>query len=166
MYYTRESYTNFLDTEINAQIRDFEQVVRTKALVLKSRGNVFVGKFQKLQDNGTAVFKVRNSDNMPRKNSFWTACYLTGEMGSFKNWGDYSWLDLRKDYQRDYSDAYCAWIAKATEEDFCLIGIKKLNSTCKCNRILINNLFKFFVWREVSKSFTRSIIEFIFNPLS
>ena len=72
MYYTRESYTNFLDTEINAQIRDFEQVVRTKALVLKSRGNVFVGKFQKLQDNGTAVFKVRNSDNMPRKNSFWT----------------------------------------------------------------------------------------------
>lgn len=41
-----------------------------------------------------------------------------------------------------------------------------LNSTCKCNRILINNLFKFFVWREVSKSFTRSIIEFIFNPLN
>ena len=42
----------------------------------------------------------------------------------------------------------------------------ELNSTCKCNRILINNLFKFFVWREVSKSFTRSIIEFIFNPLN
>ncbi len=41
-----------------------------------------------------------------------------------------------------------------------------LNSTCKCNRILINNLFKFFVWREVSKSFTMSIIEFIFNPLN
>ena len=41
-----------------------------------------------------------------------------------------------------------------------------LNSTCKCNRILINNLFKFFVWREGSKSFTRSIIEFIFNPLN
>ena len=41
-----------------------------------------------------------------------------------------------------------------------------LNSTCKCNRILINNLFKFFVWREVSKSFTRSIIEFMFNPLN
>ena len=42
----------------------------------------------------------------------------------------------------------------------------ELNSTCKCNRILINNLFKFFVWREVSKSFTSSIIEFIFNPLN
>ena len=56
MYYNRESYIKFLDTEINAQIRDFEQVVRTKAIVLKSIGNVFVGKFQKIQENGTAVF--------------------------------------------------------------------------------------------------------------
>lgn len=48
----------------------------------------------------------------------------------------------------------------------CQVENVLLNSTCKCNRILINNLFKFFVWREVSKSFTRSIIEFIFNPLN
>lgn len=127
MYYERDTYTQFLDTEINAQIRDFEQVIRTNALVLKSMGNVFVGKFQKLQDNGTAIFKVRNSDNMPRKNSYWTACYLTGKMGSFKNWGDLSWLDLRKDYQRDYSDAYCAWISKSEDEGFCLIGIKNIS---------------------------------------
>ena len=33
-----------------------------------------------------------------------------------------------------------------------------LNSSSKCNGIHINNLFKFFVWCEVSKSFTRSII--------
>ena len=37
-------------------------------------------------------------------------------------------------------------------------GLKKLNSSYKCNGIHINNLFKFFVWCEVSKSFTRSII--------
>ena len=127
MYYERDTYTQFLDTEINAQIRDFEQVVRTKALVLKSIGNVFVGRFQKLQDSGTAIFKIRNSDNMPRKNSFWTACYLTGKMGSFKNWGDMSWLDLRKDYQRDYSDAYCTWISKSEDDNFCLIGIKNIS---------------------------------------
>ena len=36
--------------------------------------------------------------------------------------------------------------------------IRKLNSSSKCNGIHINNLFKFFVWCEVSKSFTRSII--------
>ena len=36
--------------------------------------------------------------------------------------------------------------------------LKELNSSYKCNGIHINNLFKFFVWCEVSKSFTRSII--------
>ena len=35
---------------------------------------------------------------------------------------------------------------------------RELNSSYKCNGIHINNLFKFFVWCEVSKSFTRSII--------
>ena len=39
-----------------------------------------------------------------------------------------------------------------------LTGKDMLNSSYKCNGIHINNLFKFFVWCEVSKSFTRSII--------
>ena len=39
-----------------------------------------------------------------------------------------------------------------------LIADDLLNSSYKCNGIHINNLFKFFVWCEVSKSFTRSII--------
>ena len=38
------------------------------------------------------------------------------------------------------------------------LSTKRLNSSYKCNGIHINNLFKFFVWCEVSKSFTRSII--------
>ena len=58
------------------------------------------------------------------------------------------------------------WDKRRFQQIFNRLLSSKLNSTCKCNRILINNLFKFFVWREVSKSFTRSIIEFIFNPLN
>lgn len=65
---------------------------------------------------------------MPRKNTFWTASFLIGEMGSFKNWGNNSWADLRKNYQRTYSDALCAWIQKSEENEFCIIGIKKLTT--------------------------------------
>lgn len=75
-----------------------------------------------------------------------------------------SFLGTRKDWEKDKEKA-----VKEIREIFDSVNdevIKGLNSTCKCNRILINNLFKFFVWREVSKSFTRSIIEFIFNPLN
>lgn len=128
MKYTRNDYENFLNTELETQMKEYEQVVCTKALLLKERGDVFVGRFIKLQPSGMAIFKVRNSDNMPRKNSFWTASFFIGEMGSFKNWGNNSWADLRQNYQRTYSDALCAWIQKSEENDFCIIGIKNLTT--------------------------------------
>lgn len=128
MKYTRKDYESFLNTELETQVKEYEQVVCTKALLLKERGDVFVGRFIKLQPSGMAIFKVRNSDNMPRKNSFWTASFFIGEMGSFKNWGNNSWADLRQNYQRTYSDALCAWIQKSEENDFCIIGIKNLTT--------------------------------------
>lgn len=128
MKYTRKDYENFLNAELETQIKEYEQTVCTKALVLKERGEVFVGRFVKLQPNGIAIFKVRKSDNMPRKNTFWTASFLIGEMGSFKNWGSNSWTELRKGYQRTYSDALCVWIQKSEESDFCILGIKGLTT--------------------------------------
>lgn len=126
MKYTRQEYVKFLCTELEAQEKSYEQTVKTKATILKDNGEVFVGLFQRINEAGFAVFKVRNSENMPRKNSFWTAVYLNGEMGKFKNWGDLSWNKLREDYQRDFSDSLCAWISKSDDSAFCLIGIKNL----------------------------------------
>lgn len=128
MRYTRNEYENFLSLELETQVKEYEQVICVKANVLKERGEIFVGRYIKMQPNGIAIFKVRNSDNMPRKNSFWTASFLIGEMGSFKNWGDNTWANLRKNYQRTYSDALCAWIQKSEEQDFCIIGIKNLTT--------------------------------------
>ena len=126
MKYTREEYVKFLCTELEAQEKSYEQIVKTKATVLKDNGEVFVGMFQRINEAGFAIFKVRNSENMPRKNSFWSAIYLNGEMGKFKNWGDLSWNKLREDYQRDFSDCLCAWISKSDDDAFCLVGIKNL----------------------------------------
>ena len=126
MKYTREEYVRFLCTELEAQQKSYEQMVKTKATVLKDNGEVFVGMFQRINEAGFAVFKVRNSENMPRKNSFWSAVYLNGEMGKFRNWGDLSWNKLREEYQRDFSDCLCAWISKSDDDAFCLVGIKNL----------------------------------------
>lgn len=126
MKYTRQEYVKFLCTELEAQEKSYEQIVKTKAIVLKDNGEVFVGMFQRINEAGFAVFKVRNSENMPRKNSFWSAVYLNGEMGKFKNWGNLSWNKLREEYQRDFSDCLCAWISKSDDSAFCLVGIKNL----------------------------------------
>lgn len=127
MRYGTKDYERFLLTEIDTQIRENEDVVNTRALVLKARGDVFVGRFLSMHANGSAIFKVRNSDDLPRKGSFWTACYLIGEMGSFKQWGSKSWLELRKDYQRTFSECSCQWISKSDNPEFCLVGIKGLS---------------------------------------
>lgn len=124
MKYSREDYEHFLLTELDAQKNEYQDIVSTRALVLKARGEIFVGRYLSVQGDGMLIFKVRNSDSLPRKNSYWTACYFTDEMGSYKNWGTLSWAELRENYQRLYSDAYCAWVSKSDNPDFCLVGIK------------------------------------------
>ncbi len=126
MKHSRQDYVNFLCTELDYKKNSYEQVVRTKATVLKDNGKVFVGMFQRINEAGFAIFKVRNSENMPRKNSFWSAVYLNGEMGKYRNWGDLSWNKLRANYQRDFSECFCAWISKSDDSSFCLVGIKNL----------------------------------------
>ena len=119
----REDYIAFLSSEYDTQMKEYSRLIGTKATVLKERGEVFVGKFIRFRGD-FAIFKVRISDNLPRKNSFWTASCFIGEMASYKNWGDLSWADLREQYQSNYSDVHCAWISKSENPDFCLIGVK------------------------------------------
>lgn len=124
MKYLREEYERFLLTEIDAQQNTYNDIVCTRALTLKDRGDIFVGKYLAEQGDGIMIFKIRRSASMPRKNSYWTACYLSDEMGSFRNWGTLSWVELRQTYQRKYCEVFCAWISNAEEPDFCLVGIK------------------------------------------
>lgn len=126
MRYNRKQYQDFLSTEIETQVRSYEQIVNTKAMVLKDRGDVFVGMFIKINEQGFAIFKVRESDKMPRKNSFWTAVYNIDPMSRFRQWGDLSWLEIREKYQKDFSDAYCCWLSKSEDEGFCLVGFKNI----------------------------------------
>ena len=137
MKYSRKQYQDFLSTEIETQVRGYEQIVNTKAMVLKDRGDVFVGMFIKINEQGFAIFKVRQSDKMPRKNSFWTAVYYIDPMSKFRQWGDYSWLELREKYQKDFSDAYCCWLSKSEDKEFCLVGFK--NITVEFAQLLTQN---------------------------
>lgn len=126
MRYNRKQYQDFLSTEIETQVRSYEQIVNTKAMVLKDRGDVFVGMFIKINEQVFAIFKVRESDKMPRKNSFWTAVYYIDPMSRFRQWGDLSWLEIREKYQKEFSDAYCCWLSKSEDEGFCLVGFKNI----------------------------------------
>lgn len=123
MKFKREDYIAFLETEYETQVKEYGRLLETKATVLKERGEVFVGRFVGFRGE-FSIFKVRVSDNMPRKNSFWTASCFIGEMASYKNWGDLAWGDLREQYQSEYCDIHCVWISKSDDPTFCLVGAK------------------------------------------
>ena len=125
MNYQRTDYQYFLQTEYEVKKKKFARLIATKALTLKEDGKVFVGKFVGYKDD-FALFMVRMTEKMPRRNSFWTASYLVEDKYSYKNWGNLSWEELREGFQGDYSDAYCAWIGKSDDPNFCLVGIKGL----------------------------------------
>ena len=50
-------------------MKEYGRLIATKATVLKERGEVFVGKFVSFRGD-FSIFKVRISDNMPRKKFF------------------------------------------------------------------------------------------------
>lgn len=91
MKFKREDYIAFLETEYDTQMKEYSRLIATKATVLKERGEVFIGKFVGFRGD-FSIFKVRISDNMPRKNSFWTASCFIREMASYKIGG--IWLGL------------------------------------------------------------------------
>lgn len=120
----KQKVVDFLGREYQTQENEYLRLIGVKALTLKDRGEVFVGKYLGFKD-GCVLFKVRSSDKLPRKSSFWTASYLCGNMASYRNWGDLSWAELRKEHQGDYIDVFCAWLSRMKDDpEFYMVGFK------------------------------------------
>lgn len=124
MQYTREQQEKFLDEELSAISYKYIQLIKKKAIALMESGEVFVSQYLKTDEQGCAILKMRNSRGLPRKGDYFCATLLIGEMSKFKNWGDISWGDLRRKYQKEFSEVYCVWLGKTNDPDFSLVGIK------------------------------------------
>lgn len=127
MKYTRNQHEKFLDEELQAISDKYIATIKKPAISLLENSEVFVSQFIKIDEQGNAILKMRNSRGLPRKGDYFCAVLLIGEMAKFKNWGDTSWYKLRKEYQKDFSEVYCAWHGKADSEDFSMVGIKGMS---------------------------------------
>lgn len=127
MQYTRKEQEKFLDEELSAISEKYIQLIRKKAIALLDSGEVFVSQYIKTDENGCAILKMRNSRGLPRKGDYFCAVLLIGEMAVFKNWGDISWTELRRKYQKDFSEVFCTWLGKTDNPDFSFVGIKGIS---------------------------------------
>lgn len=163
----KQSTIEFLKREFQTQCDEYIKLTDVKALALKERGEVFVGKYIGTADGGFVVFKVRASEQLPRKSSFWTAYYLLGEMASYKNWGDCSWADLRSRHRGDYSDVFCAWLSKMKDEpDFYMVGFKGFSAEFVEDVLVKNKPIIAFGPQQPPLEYLDSLREFVENKLS
>lgn len=133
MYYTREQHKRFLDRELEAISENYIRLLSTKATTLLSLNEVYVAQFMKVdlekiagQDDvykgsGQVILKFKKDKGIPRKNEYFTALLLDGDMCLPKNWGSLSWAELRK-FQIEYSEVNCVWQGKTDENGFLLCG--------------------------------------------
>lgn len=127
MYYTRKQQEKFLDEELSAISEKYIQTIKTSAISLMEKEEVFVSQFLTIDGSGQMIVKVRNSRGLPRKGDYFCAVLFVGEMCLFKNWGNTSWLDLRRKYQKIFSEVVCTWHSNSENPDFSLVGFKGLS---------------------------------------
>lgn len=127
MKYSRQQHEKFLDEELSAISEKYIKTINKSAIVLMEEGEIFVSQFLKIDEKGCVILKMRNSRGLPRKGDYFCCVLLVGEMSRFKSWGNISWAELRKKYQKEFSEVVCIWHAKSDNDDFSLVGLKGLS---------------------------------------
>lgn len=138
MYYTREQHKRFLDKELQAISENYIRVLNTKATALLHENEIYVTQFIKIDiakdadgedsytGSGQVILKVKQDKGIPRKNEYFTALLLDGDICLPRNWGNLSWAELRK-FQVEYSEIHCVWHGKADDKGFLLCGFNGMS---------------------------------------
>lgn len=126
MQFSRSEHIKFLDLELKAQTEQYVKTVQSSAIALLENDEVFSSQFIKFE-KGLMILKFKNERSLPRKGEYLTAVLLTGEMASYRNWGNISWAELRSKYQIAFSEAICVFHSSAQEKQFSLAGFRGID---------------------------------------
>lgn len=140
MYYTREQHKRFLDKELVAISEGYLKKLNSNALALLSDNEVYVTQFVKLDlkkddsniadrnvlGSGQLLLRFKKDKGIPRKNEYFTALILEGDMCLPRKWGEISWGNLRR-HQVEFSEVHCVWQGKTDDNGFLLCGFTGLS---------------------------------------
>ena len=129
MKYTRQEHSNFLEEELQAQTKAFNQKLNTSAtFLLQEREELFVAQFLTFKD-GEMILKFSTKRGLPRKGEYLYCFTVPKELRDFRNWGEKTYGDLVKE-KANFTEAVCVWQAPTKdkegniEKDFCLAGFR------------------------------------------
>lgn len=116
MKYTRQEHSNFLEEELQAQTKAFNQKLNTSAkFLLQEREEIFVAQFLAFKD-GEMVLKFSTKRGLPRKGEYLYCFTVPKELRNFRNWGEKTYGDLVKE-KANFTETVCVWQAPAKDKD-------------------------------------------------
>lgn len=116
MKYTRQEHYNFLEEELQAQTRAFNQKLNTAAtFLLLEREELFVAQFITFND-GEMILKFSTKRGLPRKGEYLYCFTVPKELRDYRNWGEKTYGDLIKE-KGNFTETVCVWQAQSKDKD-------------------------------------------------
>lgn len=118
------NHIRFLESELQAIANQFIKKISTPALSLYNENEVFASLFQKVDDKGNVIVKMRNTKGLPRKGEYYSLSLLNTPMHDIRQWEDISWKELCSKYQHIASECVVIWLNKTDNPNFSLVGLR------------------------------------------
>ncbi len=116
MKYTRQEHCNFLEEELQAQTKAFNQKLNTSAtFLLQEREELFVAQFLTFKD-GEMILKFSTKRGLPRKGEYLYCFTVPKELRDYRNWGKKTYGDLIKE-KGNFTETVCVWQAPSKDKD-------------------------------------------------
>jgi DNA replication ATP-dependent helicase Dna2 len=129
MKYSRQEHSNFLEDELQAQTKAFNQKLNTSAtFLLQEREELFVAQFLIFKD-GEMILKFSTKRGLPRRGEYLYCFTVPKELRDYRNWGEKTYGDLIKE-KSNFTETVCVWQAPSKdkegniEKDFYIAGFR------------------------------------------
>lgn len=121
MIFSRDMQWQFLEEELKAEVKEFDDKLKTSATYLMEKGEVFTAQFLSFSDSGEMRVRFSCKRPVPRRGEYLYCMTLHKELRDHKNWGDRTYGDLVKD-KTNFTEAICNWLMPSDNPGFIIAG--------------------------------------------
>ena len=121
MRFSRDMQWQFLEEELKAEVKEFDDKLKTSATYLMEKGEVFTAQYLSFSESGEMRVRFSCKRPVPRKGEYLYCMTLHKELRNHKNWGDRTYGDLVKD-KTNFTEAICNWLMPSDNLGFMIAG--------------------------------------------
>ena len=121
MIFSRDMQWQFLEEELKAEVKEFDDKLKTSATYLMEKGEVFTAQFLSFSDSGEMRVRFSCKRPVPRRGEYLYCMTLHKELRDHRNWGDRTYGDLVKD-KTNFTEAICNWLMPSDNPGFIIAG--------------------------------------------